>query len=297
MSDRQKECLSAFENEWPYANTRYCFRHIIANFIATFNNHKMNRKLWHLARVANRAGFNDALASIRAESEKVANWLMLEPVSKWERHAFKPSIKFDHVSNNISEYFYSWIKEDRDKPILQLLENLIRKIMVRFYEKWAEAEKLNDSITPYARVYLTTNEYEARKLQVIHGRGQWYEIVDQVGLKILVNVDDGTCDCGMWQMNGLPCMHAIVVFMYKREFAHDHVHCYYFKQAWKVTYDVVINPIPDESRWPAFQSKIIEPHVTRTKVSNPKKKRRSAPDEPRAPNATFSKRCSICGEL
>ncbi|KAK3226629.1 hypothetical protein Dsin_006491 [Dipteronia sinensis] len=205
MSDRQKECLSVLENEWPDAYTRYYFRHIIANF----KNHKMNGKLWHLARITNRAGFNETLASIRAESEKAANWLMLEPVEKWARHAFEPSIKSDHVSNNILECFNSWIKDHKDKPVLQLLENLRRKIM-------------------------------------------WYEIVDQLGLNILVNVDNGTCDCGMWQMSGLSCMHAIAVFMYKREFAHDHVHWYYSKQAWKMTYDGVINPIPDESRWPEF---------------------------------------------
>ncbi|KAK2649630.1 hypothetical protein Ddye_017119 [Dipteronia dyeriana] len=199
--------------------------------MATFKNHNINWKLWQLARVANRAGFNQALASIREDSLQAANWLMSEPVEKWARHAFEPSIKVDHISNNMSECFHSWIREDRDKPVLQLLENLIRKIMVQFCEKWADAEKLSDSITPYARDNLTTNEKEARKLQVIHGRGQWYETVNQEGLKILVNTDDGTCDCGMWQISGLPCMHAIGVYMYKREFSHDHVHWYYSKEA------------------------------------------------------------------
>ncbi|TXG63653.1 hypothetical protein EZV62_010647 [Acer yangbiense] len=92
----------------------------------------------------------------------------LEPVEKWARHAFEPSLKVDHVSNNISECFNSCIREDRDKPKLQLLENFRRKIMVRFCEKWAKAEKLNDTITPYAKDNLNMNEKEARKLQVIY---------------------------------------------------------------------------------------------------------------------------------
>ncbi|KAI9191802.1 hypothetical protein LWI28_013725 [Acer negundo] len=87
-----------------------------------------------------------------------------EPVEKWARHAFEPSIKADHISNNMCECFNSWIREDRDKPVLQLLEILRRKLMVWFYEKWAEVEKLNDSITPYAMEHLTTTEKEARKL-------------------------------------------------------------------------------------------------------------------------------------
>ncbi|KAK4850083.1 hypothetical protein QYF36_003745 [Acer negundo] len=71
---------------------------------------------------------------------------------------------------------------------------------------------------------LDTNEKEARKLQVIHGRGEWHETVDKYGKKFLVSVVDVTCDFSMWQISGLPCMHAIVVFMYRREFAQDYVH-------------------------------------------------------------------------
>ena len=273
ISDRQKGCVKALATEWPEAYTRYCFRHIVANFMATFKNHNINWKLWQLARVANHAGFNQVLDSIKEDSEKAANWMMKEPVEKWARHAFEPSIKADHVSNNMSECFNSWIRDDRDKPILQLLENLRRKIMVRFSEKWAEVERLNDIITPYAREYLTMNEKEARKLQVIHGRGNWYETIDNEGVKILVNLGNATCDCGMWQINGLPCTHAVAVFMYNREFAHNHVHWFYSKQAWQLTYEGVINPIPEESRWPEFQSETIQPPVKRTKVGRPKKKR------------------------
>ncbi|KAK4841590.1 hypothetical protein QYF36_007121 [Acer negundo] len=67
--------------------------------------------------------------------------------------------------------------------------------------------------------------------------------------------------------------------------------------AWKLTYVGVINPIPDESRWPEFQFKTIKPPVKRIKVGRLKMKRTRAPDEPRAPNVTFSKRCSVYGEL
>ncbi|KAI9198683.1 hypothetical protein LWI28_020536 [Acer negundo] len=177
--------------------------------------------------------------------------------------------------------------------------------MVRFYEKWDEVEKWNDSITPYAREMLDTNEKEARKLQIIHGRGEWYETIDKYGKKFLVSVVDVMCDCGMWQISGLPCMHVIAVFMYRREFAQltnmrqltnmisglpcmhviavfmyrvisglpcmhviavfmyrrefaqDYVHWYYSKEAMKMTYAGTINPIPDESRCPTTNQKLL----------------------------------------
>ncbi|TXG66719.1 hypothetical protein EZV62_007994 [Acer yangbiense] len=227
----------ALANEWPNAYTRYCFRHIVANFMSTFRNHKINWKLWHVARAANRARFRQALASVREESENVANWLILELVEKWARHAFKPSLKVDHVSNNMLECFNSWIREDKDKLILQLLENFRRKIIVRLYEKWAEAEKLNDTITPYAGENLMMNEKKRRSKEA--ASYSWKRTLE-------------------WQMTGFLYIHAIVVFMYNKEYAHDHVHWYYSKEAWKMAYDGNINPIPDESRWPEFEYQNIE---------------------------------------
>ncbi|KAK2650814.1 hypothetical protein Ddye_018303 [Dipteronia dyeriana] len=188
----------------------------------------------------------------------------------------------------MSECFNSWIREDMDKPLV--LENFIRKIMARFCEKWAKKDKLNDIITPYVRENLTMNEKEARKLQVIHGRECWYETVDQGGVKFLMNTDDAICDFGIWHMTGLRCMYAIAMFMYKRDHAHHHMHWYYSKQAWKMAYDRNINPIPDESRWPEFESQTIKPPVQKAKAGKPKKRRTRAADEPRAPNTTFCKR-------
>ncbi|KAK2656627.1 hypothetical protein Ddye_009679 [Dipteronia dyeriana] len=189
----------------------------------------------------------------------------------------------------MSGCFNNWIKDERDKPVLQLLDHLRRKIMVRFCEKWGEIEKLNDSITSYARETLVTNEYKVRKLQVIHGRGEWYEIVEKYDKKFLVNVSNVTCDFRMWQISGLPCKHDIVVFMYRRDFSQDHVHWYYSNEAWRTTYSGNINPIPEESRWLEI--------LKRTKVGRLKKNRIRAIDESLTQDATFSKRCSTCQEI
>ncbi|KAK2634600.1 hypothetical protein Ddye_029392 [Dipteronia dyeriana] len=244
---------------------------IVPIALSTFKNHKINGKLWHAVRVANHGCFNEAMASIRSENAKAPDWLMLEPVENWARHGFDINIKSDHITTNMSECFNSWIKDKRDKPVLQLLEHLRRKIMVRFCEKWDKVEKLNDSITPYARETLVTNEYEARKLQVIHGRGEWYGTIEKYGKKFLVNVSNVTCDCGMWQISGLP--------------------------SWRTAYSGNINPMPEESMWLEIRSEINKPPIKRTKVDIPKKNIRRAIDEPCAPDATFSKRCSTCLEI
>ncbi|KAL5862161.1 hypothetical protein ACOSQ3_003444 [Xanthoceras sorbifolium] len=135
---------------------------MLANFKCAFKNHNSKGKLWHAARVGSGAGFNEALKFVARDSS----------VEKWTRHAFDCHIKSDHVINNMSECFNSWIKDEKDKPILTLLQSLRRKIIGRFCEKWEEVEKLKDFITPYAREHMLLNEKKkkkkAKKLQVIH---------------------------------------------------------------------------------------------------------------------------------
>ncbi|KAK4837457.1 hypothetical protein QYF36_005672 [Acer negundo] len=297
MSDRQKGELKALDNEWPHVGKRYCFRHMLGNFKSTFKDNKMNGKLWSITRAGSKSKFRERIKSLGEDSMEAVSCLMKEPCEKWARHAFDCDIKLDHITNNMSEYFNNWIKDERDKPILTLLEHLRKKVMVRFSDKCDELEKLQDSITPYARQTLTRNEKKGRKLQVYHGMGDWYETINKKGRKMLVNIGEVTCDCGMWQISGLPCKHDVTVFMYNREFPHDHVHWYYTKEAVKLTYNGAINPIPDESRWHEYHSEHIDPPAKRTKVGRPKKIRKRAPDESRAPSKTFSNRCQTCKNI
>ncbi|KAL5778994.1 hypothetical protein ACOSQ2_009731 [Xanthoceras sorbifolium] len=248
MSDNKKRGLSALENEWPLASKRYYFKHMLANFKCAFNNHNLNDKLWHAAQVRSEVGFKEALKFVRRYSVDVVNWLMAEPVDKWTRHAFDCRIKSDHVTNNMSSA-YDWIKDERDNPILTLLELLKRKIIVGF-------------------------------VKMIHGKGEWYETLEPSGKKILVNTGDVNCDSGMWQISEIPNMHVVVVFMYNIQFTHEHVQWYYFKEAMKLTYYGAINPIPDKFRWPEIEdenenvNEIVEPPVKRSKVDRHKKARR-----------------------
>ncbi|KAK2634984.1 hypothetical protein Ddye_029776 [Dipteronia dyeriana] len=192
------------------------------------------------------------------------------------------------------ECFNNWIKDERDKPILTLLKHLMRKIMVRFSDKCDELEKLKDSITPYAREQLSSNEKKGRKLQVYHGMGDWCKTVNKRGVKLVVNIGEVTCDCGMWQISGLPCKHVVTVFMYKRVFPDDHVYWYYTKETLKLTYNGVIKPILEESKWPEYQYQHIDPPTKCAKVGRPKMNRKSAADETRAPSKIFSNRCQTC---
>ncbi|KAL5743616.1 hypothetical protein ACOSQ2_026732 [Xanthoceras sorbifolium] len=138
---------------------------MLSNFKSTLKNLNMNDKLWKAARVGNVVGFHEAMESIKKNSVEAYVWL--KPVDKWARHCFDPRIKSNHVTNNMSEYFNSWINDERDKPILTLLEHLRRKIMARLCEKVVRWKKCE---LPYRRA-IAVFTY---KREFAHDHVHWY---------------------------------------------------------------------------------------------------------------------------
>ncbi|KAK3206486.1 hypothetical protein Dsin_020532 [Dipteronia sinensis] len=101
----------------------------------------------------------------------------------------------------------------------------------------------------------------------------------------------------MWENSGIPCKHAVAVFCFNRQFAHESVDWYYSREALKLTYSGCINPVPEEHLWHEFtEEEIIEPPKKHPKVGRPKKNRRREPDEEPA-RAKFSRRCTNCRSL
>ncbi|KAK2641104.1 hypothetical protein Ddye_022867 [Dipteronia dyeriana] len=146
---------------------RYYFRNMLGNFKLTFKDNSMNENLWSIVRVGSKSVFTECIKALGSDSMDAVLWLMKKPCDKWEIHAFECDIKSDHITNNMSECFNNLIKDERDKPILTLVEHLRRKIMVRFLDKCDEVEKLKDSITPYAREKLSANEKKRKKVASI----------------------------------------------------------------------------------------------------------------------------------
>ncbi|KAK3206387.1 hypothetical protein Dsin_020709 [Dipteronia sinensis] len=108
----QKCLTNALKQTWPRAGKRHCFRHIIANFNATYKNLIMTGKLCAASRSGDAAKFKAIMESIKEESVQAYNYLMKAKPKRWARHTFDHRIKSDHNTNNMSECFNNWIKED-----------------------------------------------------------------------------------------------------------------------------------------------------------------------------------------
>ncbi|KAH9671713.1 SWIM-type domain-containing protein [Citrus sinensis] len=228
--------------------------------------------------------FEKAMSQIRAKDQNCYEWLRKIPPAQWSRSGFDHHVKYDHVTNNMTESFNKWVDEVRNKPVLTILEHIRRQLMVRI-------ERLNQSSN------------EARRIKVFGGRGELFECCQAGYRNFLVHITDGTCECGMWQVSGVPCKHAVAAILHKGGQPENYVHHYLTKESFMMTYMGTINPIPDECAWPEVEVEPspnvvvpvkVGPPDIKALVGRPKKKRTKEPGETKLTSKRFTIKCSAC---
>ncbi|XP_043714546.1 uncharacterized protein LOC122662909 [Telopea speciosissima] len=117
--------------------------------------------LWVAAKAYTLADLQKAMVEMKDISVDAHDWLMKNPPSRWSRHAFDQGAKIDHVTNNMTESFNQWIAPYRDKPIVNLIDQLKVQLMTRFQKRYASACTFKGTITPAVRKRLDSIERAA----------------------------------------------------------------------------------------------------------------------------------------
>ena len=64
-----------------------------------------------------------------------------------------------------------------------------------------------------------------------------------------VEVRTKTCGCGYWQLNGIPCMHAMCVITTTKLNLDDYVSDYYLTAKWRQLYAKGMEPVQGMKLW------------------------------------------------
>lgn len=196
---------------------RYCARHIYANFKAQYPGLLLRNYFWQAAKSYEVKYFNEAMEMIKQINSKA--WEYLSKIDKrtWARHTFDPRVKTDHITNNnISESFNSWIGELRVKPILKLVDGLRAKLMTRLHTRYQKGRGWESEVPPTIIEKLNKAKKDSRKCTLQVAATNEFEVIDKDRYYI-VNLDTRTCQCGIFQISGLPCKHAALGISHKRD--------------------------------------------------------------------------------
>ena len=157
---------------------RYCARHIYANFRKTYSTKKLKDLFWEASRAYDRHVFKRVMADIGVVSVGAKAWLEEIKPKHWSRHAFEPSIKCDHVTNNMTEAFNSLLGEYRVRTYLSLLEYIRRLVMTRFQQRKEDCSRWKSEFPPTVNKKIVKASLESRVLKMIHAGEGEYEMLD-----------------------------------------------------------------------------------------------------------------------
>ncbi|XBH77949.1 hypothetical protein VPH35_104327 [Triticum aestivum] len=241
--------------------------------------------------------FNHYFDLIKAESDKLAEWLLETKPERWSDALFKGS-RLGQYTCNISETIAEWIPNRYELPVVQLLDTIRCNLMEMIYTRRESSNTWSEVLTPSANQKLQEEMNKALSLSVVcstenDGNNNVFEVCD--GSVYTVNIDTWDCTCRKWHVSGIPCCHAIAVFEQTDQNPVEYCAKYFRRDYYRMTYAMSINPIPDVIVPPAStdvtQSMGLQPCpiLARRQVGRPKEK----PADPRIA-IKRAVRCSRC---
>ncbi|GJS77988.1 zinc finger, PMZ-type containing protein [Tanacetum coccineum] len=111
-----------------------------------------------------------------------------------------------------------------------------------------------------------------------------------------VNLSSRTCSCRLWQLSGVPYIHAVAGYMHLNRDPDEGVHFSYSQDVWARTYQHFIRTVPGTNLWKRTNNRPPLPPIVRKMPGRPRKKRVKAAVENNSQVTRLGKkiRCFNC---
>ncbi|XP_020426581.1 uncharacterized protein LOC109950849 [Prunus persica] len=209
-------------------------------------------------------------------------------------NAFFKGMCYGEMANSLAESFNNWVGVFRDLPVLPLIEGIRQKLMVLNSQRRIEAEKWTTVLCPEMETRLCENAEAGRTWAVRRSNCTVFEVFAYYS--VMVDLEQRTCSCRLWQIDGFPCTHAVAAILAKRDSVYDYVECYYKTDFFRKAYESPIFPIPDIGKGLGSNGSaagVVLPPITKRPAGRPPTKRIKVFGEFKRP--LKCSRCSVAG--
>ncbi|KAI4338596.1 hypothetical protein MLD38_023634 [Melastoma candidum] len=278
----------------------YCLRHLASNLIKELRgqfSHEARKflinDLYAAANAVKLEGFQNAIDNIKNISVDAYNWLIQSEPEHWA-NAFFVGARYNHMSSDFGQELYSWVSEEPELPITQVIDVLRGKMMESIYSRRVASNEWATKLTPSKEEKLQVEASAAQTLQVLLSQGNAFEVRGADSSET-VDIDHWDCSCKGWQLSGMPCSHAVAVFQWIDRSPYDYCSKYFTVEYYRLTYAESIRPVPNVEKPSPGQA-----NGTPVVVTPPPKRR--TPGRPRSKQVELdlTKRqlqCSLCKGL
>ncbi|XP_020426520.1 uncharacterized protein LOC109950802 [Prunus persica] len=226
ISDRNVSIQHGLRRVFPGASHDICFYHLKGNMKASFHLKQRDPILGYFVRATKSyrlAEFNRHFSMIN--NERVRTYLLRAGVQKWSR-AHCDGRRYNVMTTNIVESINSVLRFARMLPKLR--------------KRLDAASRMN-----VAKI----NDVE-------------YNVLDG-DLNGLVHLANRSCTCRKFDLEQLPCKHAIAVCRHLNLNPYSFASSYYTRATWAAAYAESIYPVPPKGTW------VIPEHLNNVKILPP----------------------------
>ncbi|XP_010424359.1 PREDICTED: uncharacterized protein LOC104709441 [Camelina sativa] len=191
--------------------------------------------------------FAKIFIQIQDANPKLAEYLQKADFRKWARSNV-PSNRYNIMTTNIVESFNSMLKEPRELSVLSLLETIRLTLTSWFHERREKATKHDKLVTPQVVKKLVLRFSDAMKLDVFQVDEDEFEVKDNIN-KFIVHLKNMHCSCCVFDIDKIPCIHAIAAAKRSNRDENQFVHICYWTGTWAKVYAESIHPNGDINDW------------------------------------------------
>ncbi|KAM6574976.1 hypothetical protein CsatA_023303 [Cannabis sativa] len=218
---------------------------------------------------------------------RVRPYLQQVGYHKWSRYHNNHSV-YSTMTSNIAESLNAANITARELPITTLMESLRALIQQWTYTNRNKAQKT----TPTAEKKLVNNFVDSLTKNVNPINESMFEVVE-LTRSWVINLKEKTCSCNRFQLDKLPCAHALAVIKERNLNVYNYCSGYYTTGTWLETYSSSTYPVHNHTTWDVPQNIkviIVLPPNQKIRSGRPRKRRFIADWD------TKNRRCSKCGK-
>ncbi|CAL8083959.1 unnamed protein product [Prunus armeniaca] len=263
ISDRNVSIQNGLRRVFPGASHGICFYHLKGNIKASFKLKQRDPILGYFVRAAKSyrlAEFNRHFS--RINNDRVRTYLLRAGIQKWSR-AHCDGRRYNVMTTNIVESINSVLRFARMLPVLHLIDEITNLLVCWFRQRRELAMKSHSTLCPdLGEIKLRKRLDAASRMNVVKINDVEYNVLDG-DLNGLVHLQNRSCTCRKFDLEQLPCKHAIAVCRHLKLNPYSFASSYYTRATWAAAYAESIYPVPPEGTW------VIPQNVKKVKILPP----------------------------
>ncbi|XP_010507131.1 PREDICTED: uncharacterized protein LOC104783707 [Camelina sativa] len=272
ISDRHKSIGKAIKTVYPKASRGICTYHLYKNILVRFRGQEAFGLVKKAADAFRLVDFHTTFNQIEALNPALHDYLERGDVRQWTRVHF-PGDRYNLLTSNIAESMNKVMSHARGFPIVELLET-IRSMMTRWFsDRRNDALKMNTSLTRGVEKILQSRVDYAKLLNVQDIDAHQIQVTSASSLHV-VNVKDKKCTCCRFDLEKLPCAHAIAAAEHRKVSRISMSHPYFYTNYLYSSYENTIMPRDFAQSVPEAVAKdVCLPPIPRQQAGRPKNSR------------------------